>query len=76
LRLGSGRSLGLEGRDGVVSGEVPTRLAAALQHGDDVRIRLLPSGQERRILSSQMPVDDRECVEVLLLGEGMDPSRE
>ncbi|MDG9709595.1 hypothetical protein [Streptomyces sp. DH10] len=53
---------------------VPVRLAAAVQHGDDVRIRLLPDGPERRIHAANAPgTEDQEYVDVLFIGEGKAP---
>jgi hypothetical protein len=58
---------------------VPTGLAAALHQGDDVWIRLLPGGEERRIRPGVSKIwdkerDDQERDEVLFLGEGTFPS--
>jgi hypothetical protein len=56
--------------------DVPVRLAAAVHHGDDVRIRL-PGGQERRIhavVPSVENLEDQERIEVLFFGEGSVPS--
>lgn len=53
---------------------VPARLAAAVQHSDDVRIRLLPDGPERRIHAAQtFRTVDHEYVDVLFIGLGQAP---
>ena len=54
--------------------DVPARLAAVAHHGDDVRIHLLPGGQEQRIHTVVPTGQDRELIEVLFLGTGPVPS--
>ncbi|MGI5380875.1 hypothetical protein ACQEV2_43560 [Streptomyces sp. CA-251387] len=54
--------------------DVPARLTAAVHHGDDVRIHLLPGGHERRIHAVVPIVEDQGLVEVLFLGTGAVPA--
>ncbi|MFI8834998.1 hypothetical protein ACIGPN_28900 [Streptomyces afghaniensis] len=54
---------------------VPVPLAAAMQHGQDVRICILPDGQERRIHAAKAPgTEGQEYVDMLFIGEGSAPT--